>query len=479
MNQTIQSDKTTSGHANQNLNQLVSFRVAEEELAVPIHLVQEIIRHPDVTRVPAAPSYVDGIGNLRGDILPIINLRTRLGLKSKSRDDHTRVVVLMASGNPTGIVVDSVSEVMTIDEKILQHPPESISGIEGQYFKSIAKVDEGKRLVMILDEKKMLPDLNWESEGNSTMEATQEKVERENTLRSQMDVEQCVTFKVGGEEYAINIMQVKEIIRVTEITPVPKAPNYITGVMSLRNHLLAIMDLRIRFNLQDQTEKGNSDQQQDENKRIVVVDLNGILTGIQVDSVSQVLTMEKSKIEQPPSIVKSAETDCLKGVGKLEGGKRILMLLDVSKLISDADAATLQQASSAKMISESSQVRKEHANDEAQLVCFRVDQEEYALDIMRVQEIIRLRDITSVPHTKIYMEGIINLRGTVVPVVDMRTRFGLSKADRTEQNRIVVVNISNKITGLIVDSVSEVIRMPRSQIEIAPTTVSDQTDNYI
>jgi purine-binding chemotaxis protein CheW len=117
--------------------------------------------------------------------------------------------------------------------------------------------------------------------------------------------------------------------------------------------------------------------------------------------------------------------------------------------------------------------------DEVQLVCFRLNQEEYAFNIMQVQEIIRLRDVTSVPNTKEYVEGIINLRGAIVPIVDMRRRFGLNQEDRTEQNRIVISHINGMIIGFIVDAVSEVLRISRRSVEPPPEAISGVQSQFI
>ena len=232
-------------------DQLVTFRLAGEELALPIKSVQEIIKLPEITQVPNTPSYVDGIGNLRGGILPVVNLRKRLGLENKERDDATRVVVINSGGVATGFVVDSVSEVMHIEQSVLESPPETSSGIEGQYLRGIAKIEEGKRLVLILAEDQVFPELAELSKASGT-NGSDSKVVKETqavelSTRHQDEVDQLVTFNVADEEFAVGIMQVKEIIRVTEITPVPKAPEYIVGVLSLRNQLLPIMDLRILF----------------------------------------------------------------------------------------------------------------------------------------------------------------------------------------------------------------------------------------
>ena len=104
-----------------------------------------------------------------------------------------------------------------------------------------------------------------------------------------------------------------------------------------------------------------------------------------------------------------------------------------------------------------------------QVVSFEIGTEEYAVDILEVQEIIRMVEITQVPKAPHFVEGVINLRGKVIPIVDLRLRFGLSAAERTKDTRIVVVDVSRIILGFIVDSVSEVLRIPSSLIEPPPS----------
>ncbi|AGW14953.1 chemotaxis protein CheW [Megalodesulfovibrio gigas] len=454
--------------------QLVTFSLSGEELAFPIGLVQEIVRPPVITKVPNTPSYMNGIANLRGSILPVINLRQRLGMDSKEMDDSTRVVVLDCGGTSTGIIVDSVSEVLHIDDKIIEVPPKVVAGIEGQYLRGVAKIGNGNRLVMILDADMLIP----AAMGATGAKGTTAKAGRTGMVESKAleEEELMVTFRLAEEEFAIDIMQVQEIIRVTEITTVPKAPDFIKGVMSLRNRLLPIMDLRTRFGLEaDETASavGGSaavDDDEIDARRIVVLDLDGVLTGIQVDSVSEVMRLPKSSIELPPAIINSEDASRLKGVGKLNKGERLLMLLDAARLLSDEERQEV--AATAGSATRHELKAAQEIDDEAQLVCFHVAHEEYGIDIMRVQEIIRIEEITTVPKAPDFVEGIVNLRGNVLPVIDMRTRFNLEKGERTEQNRIVVLSIQGRTTGVIVDSVSEVLRMAKKDIEPPPSVLS-------
>lgn len=113
--------------------------------------------------------------------------------------------------------------------------------------------------------------------------------------------------------------------------------------------------------------------------------------------------------------------------------------------------------------------RTEGGEDFCQLVTCRVGGEEFAVDILSVQEIIRMVEITRVPKAPAFVEGVINLRGRIIPVLDLRRRLGISEADRTAQSRIVVVTVRGRAVGLVVDSVSEVLRVPRSAIEPTPS----------
>ena len=114
-----------------------------------------------------------------------------------------------------------------------------------------------------------------------------------------------------------------------------------------------------------------------------------------------------------------------------------------------------------------------------QLVSFRLAQEEYGIEITRVREIILMGEITRVPQTPSYVKGLINLRSTVIPVIDLRIRFGLAEADVTDESRIMVVNVSGKTIGIVVDAVSEVLRVSSEQIAPPPPTVVSLGTEYL
>ncbi|MBE9537396.1 MAG: chemotaxis protein CheW [Proteobacteria bacterium] len=120
-----------------------------------------------------------------------------------------------------------------------------------------------------------------------------------------------------------------------------------------------------------------------------------------------------------------------------------------------------------------------HADDLLQLVSFKLGSEEFAIDILNIQEIIRTVEVTTVPRAPQFVEGVINLRGKVIPIIDLRKRFGLPSIENTKNTRIVVVDFDNKVVGLVVDGVSEVLRLPASTIEPPPPMLAGIDSDYI
>lgn len=114
-----------------------------------------------------------------------------------------------------------------------------------------------------------------------------------------------------------------------------------------------------------------------------------------------------------------------------------------------------------------------------QLVSFRLDKEEYGVDIMRVQEIILMGQITKMPEVPDFVRGLINLRGSVIPIIDLRRRFDLPVAENNEHTRIIVVNVGDKTIGMVVDAVNEVLRITPEQVEPAPSGVGGIDHSYI
>lgn len=148
-------------HDSEELLQLVSFNIENEEYGIDILRVEEIIRIISITKIPNAPDFIEGVINLRGKVIPVIDLRTRLKRTKKSHDNNTRVIVVEVSGMTVGFIVDSVKEVLRIPKNITEPPPTLVSGLDSEYITAIGKLED--RLIILLDLDKVL-DFNQKKE---------------------------------------------------------------------------------------------------------------------------------------------------------------------------------------------------------------------------------------------------------------------------------------------------------------------------
>jgi len=144
-------------------------------------------------------------------------------------------------------------------------------------------------------------------------------------VNPQDEVLQWVTFKLEGEAYGINVMQVQEVLRVSEITPVPGAPSYIIGIINLRGNVVTVLDTRMRFGLPM--------HETDDASRVVIVESNGNVLGILVDSVAEVVYLRSSEIESAPNVGNDESSKYIQGVYSNDGN--LLILVDVNKMLSN------------------------------------------------------------------------------------------------------------------------------------------------
>jgi purine-binding chemotaxis protein CheW len=138
-----------SRRADNPVVQLVGFRLDNEDYAIAITKIQEIILMKPITRIPQVPDFIEGLINLRGSVIPIVNLRKRFGLPARDLDDETRTIVVNIHDKTVGCIVDAVTRVMRINRDQIQPPPLSVLSVSHQYVEGLARLED--RLLIILD----------------------------------------------------------------------------------------------------------------------------------------------------------------------------------------------------------------------------------------------------------------------------------------------------------------------------------------
>jgi purine-binding chemotaxis protein CheW len=134
--------------------QLVIFELGNENFGIDIASVEGIVKLQEITKIPKAPAYMEGITNHRGSVLPVIDLHKRFSMGAQEQTNETRIVVANVGNLKVGMIVSAVSEVLTIDDNVIEPPPPMISNVNSEFIVGVAKID--KRLVILLDLAKVL-----------------------------------------------------------------------------------------------------------------------------------------------------------------------------------------------------------------------------------------------------------------------------------------------------------------------------------
>lgn len=450
--------------------QLVTFTLDGVEFGLDIDRVQEITQRSEITPVPGSPSFILGVLNLRGIIIPVLDSRQRFHLEPQATTARTRIIVLDLAGQPTGLQVDSVSEVVRVDDCTLRETPPLVAGIRSDYLAGMVTV--GTRLITLIDLDKILDSSEFSqrshlverassSQGPSFLSTAVEEDEVSDEIP-------YVTFALGEESFGISLELVEEIIELPSITKVPDAPGYVMGVICLRDQVLPLLDIFRLLDVQDAQGSSNRDM-------VILLTLGAVKLGIAVDGIQEIMRVREQEILPPPQTLGEREANRLQGVVLRKD--RMVSLLKVVTVLPEEDQAKLM-AMSANLSSSLIQAQVVESHD-LPLVVFRLGEEAYALKLHTVREIIMVGMITPVPRAPGFIEGVLNLRGEVMPVIDLRDRFGLPRQAATSLSRIVITAIAGVWTGLVVDSVHEVKTVDERKLEEPPRYTSVGANAYI
>jgi purine-binding chemotaxis protein CheW len=452
--------------------QFVTFICGKETFAVELTLVQEIIRLPAIVRVPLSPPALEGLINLRGTIIPVVSLQNLFNLESTGQEDNRRIIVLNLA-QPVGCIVDQVTSVVSVDSSKIESIEGITANIDKKFLKGVIKDTAGFSVIMMLSVESLIDSEfsqlteHTKSEG---LEARKTTTTRDEEKARTVNERQLVSFTVAGQEYAVDIQFAKEIVQIPEsVVKIPNTPSYLLGIINLRSQLLPLIDLKTLFSLQDRTTPSQG--------RILVITYKNYTIGLVTDMVSEVLRVPVSLMDPMPMVFSQANNLMdISQICRLDGGKKLVAVVSLEQLFAQyAIQDSIEKAESMTQQSEEETTGKTTSEVEEQFVVYHLADGEFGVPIASVQEIVRLPDeLTRIPKAPDYVEGVINLRGSILPVIDHRKRLGLAQGDKNDKQRIIVFAIKGIKTGFIVDSVSEVIKIPVSAIVEAPRVSREQ-----
>jgi purine-binding chemotaxis protein CheW len=447
----------------------LTFRSDGALYALPAEDVSEIIRIPPAARVPLGPPSLLGVANLRGVVLPLASLRGLLGKQDVGVTAASRAVVLRGAA-PVALAVDAVVAVVAVDADCLETRQAELASGEGERLSGVFQAPASEEVAKVLDvwgllHEAFVPRAKPQRSTSPLLVRNQTQ-----TVAAGDERQKLVTFEVAGQEYGLDLSVVREIVRAPDtVAVVPRAEAVVVGVMTYRETLLPLMSLRGLLGFLP--DAGGEDE-----RKVLVTTVNGVLVGLVADRMRAIVPVDPERLEPTPPMLaaRTGGEAKVRAIYRGEGEGRLISVLAAELLFRED---VMQRLGGEQGAAHLGVAKADTQHREAlRFLVFRVGDDEFGLPIEAVDEVARVPEqITRLPKTPAFLEGVVNLRGDVLPVVDQRRRFDMPKLEGATGQRLVVVRTVRHRAGLIVDSVSEVLIAYADQIDPAPDLTGQAT----
>ncbi len=447
----------------------LTFRLDDRAYALPADDVAEIIRIPAVARMPQSPKGLMGLANLRGEILPVASGRSLLG-QGDALDLAEGRAIVMNGASPVALAVDAVTELVELATSQVETREAELASLPGEILRGAFQATKGGQVVKLLDVQALLRTAFVARERPQRL--GKQKIGGDGSLRTTDDQSthsKFVSFAISGQEYALPLEIVREVVAAPDLlATVPHSESLVIGVTKLRDSLLPLLSLRGLL--------GFARNMEPEKEKVVVATVQGNLVGLVVDEMRAIFSADESRMDPLPEVLaaRTGGESRIKAIYRGLGAQGLVSILSSEQIFGDE---VMQKLAGTRAPADATRDSEANESQTRQFLAFRLGDEEFGLPIDAVEEVARVPDqIARVPNTPKFLEGIVNLRGEVIPVVDQRRRFNMPAASHTASRRLIVVRTQRHIAGLIVDSVSEVLRSTVDDIDVAPDLTGEATN---
>ena len=419
---------------------VLTFRCGEASLGAAAHSVTEIFRKPRITRVPHAPPSLLGVAQLRGAAMPVVSLALLLRQTAVAETAASRVLLIEAS-EPIAVLVDEITGL-----KAVQTGGTSSFGRGAVYVES----DETLRLIDLIG----LINADFGSIRKRAVARAGETAVRDDARAAPVADVALLTFALAGQSYALPLSEVDEVMALpNRIASLPRTDGAILGVTSHRGRLLPIVSLAALLGLRSETPA----------QRVVVARLGETRVGFAVDELQAIRRVPPDTIDAVPALLNRGMGEAqIRSICRLDGGHGLVSILTAERLFREETVTrTLTETrEEARAMTDGSV-----AQTEEPFLIFRLGEEEYGIALSAVEEVVRLPNVvTRIPKAPSFVEGVINVRGTIVPVIDQHKRFKVPGTPGAARRRIIVMRINGQQAGFLVDGASEIANLRADRI---------------
>jgi purine-binding chemotaxis protein CheW len=454
-------------------SRFLTFRVDSQLYALRSEEVSEVIRVPTLARVPQGPAALLGVANLRGAVLPVAGLRELLGKPPAPAASAARAIVLDL-GAAVALLVDSVETLESASAAQLETRQNDLGAEGAERLLGAFSFGPAKSVAKILDIKAMLASaFANRTASRQAQRATGLPASVAGRTPSAVKTETLVTFEVAGQEFALPLEVVQEILPApSAITFVARADSVVLGITSVRGALLPLLSLRGLLGL-------TAANAANDRQKVIVTKVGGARVGLLADRARAIVAADPALVDPVPPVLAArvGGESRIKAIFRGEGGHRLISILSPEQLFREDVMQRLAAGNHAPAVQGSASTAA--AAVESIFLVFRLGDVEFGLPIDTIVEVAQVpAQITRVPKTPKFLDGVINLRGEVLPVIDQRRRFEMPRLEHAEGRKLVVIKTERHRAGIIVDSVSDVLRTRPESIE-PPPDLTDQISRLV
>lgn len=397
--------------------------------------------------LPGAMSYLEGLMHLRDDAIPVINMKRRLGLPVTEYTGDAKVAVVSVSQIRLGLLFDDIRDVFVVDSEEIAPVPTAFQTSEG-IVSNLIKLEQGRRTMELLDLKRLLGD------GDEVAQMRQPEMDVKLThAPARQTYFRFVIFSSLGQKYGVPVERVQEITFLSEIDDIFKN-DVIEGAVELRGHTIPVLNASKLLQTQPQHH-----HQVDENTRVLIINADSFQYGMIVDHIHEIIAITEDDILDLPL----KGHDSVNGVYQRQDGSNII-LLQVDTLI-ETQAKELQSVARLKSTQEQEngdggQLHSRHLITADCYLVFSVGRN-FAIELNDVQEIIETRDLMTLPASTGFDRRVLNLRGRVIPVINLHTFYGFTEENSVTDKKLIIARNRERIVALEVDRILTIYKQVR------------------
>ena len=409
------------------LENLLKVRVGDSIFGFDADKIEQILRVMPITPVPLSSEAIPGVCVILGKIFSIVDLGIVLGQSNIDKDKESARILSIS--DDSALIVDEVLDITKVDYRNYEVAEDDSDDLIIGFYK------DSDYVVQVLDEEKIIKKINLLRYSPKEIDAINSDEEDTNTHSKDTQTNRYLFFSANDEEFAVDIELLKEIIFVPQITPITSSDAL--GMITLRDEVISLLDFNKLFSFAQSKITDKS--------RCLIIWHNNKNIAILVDDVKEVSDIDISDIEEMSQNYKDSKIEAI-----YKGGEKLVSIISKSFLYSLVREYFINEKNENK----ADETKKEE--DMSEVAVFKIADEEYAFDIEDVKEIIRYEQTTPIPEAPEFVEGLLNLRGSVIPVVSLQERLGFEK-NIDDKTKIIVCNVQDDRIGFIVDDVSDIL----------------------